>query len=67
MEISREDEEITKRHLTYLQLKLENLKEPLKKKLAGNIKITARVSMLMKGVNRKFKIRSGHWKTTGET
>ena len=38
MEISREDEEITKRHLTYLQLKLENLKEPLKKKLAGNIK-----------------------------
>ena len=23
--------------------------------------------MLMEGVNRKFEIRSDHWKTTGET
>ena len=43
-------------------------KRTFEKKLVGNIKkITARVAILVYGVNRKFEIRSDHWKTTVET
>ena len=49
-----------------LQWKLK-IQKTFEKKLTGNIKMTASVSMLTKGVNRKFEIRSDHWKTTVKT
>ena len=41
-----------------LKLKLDNLNEAMKTKIACNIKMTARVCMHMSGVNKTYKIRS---------
>ena len=56
-----------KEALNLATTEIRKSKRTFENKLACNIKkMTARVSMLMEGVNRKFEIRSDHWKTTGE-
>ena len=67
---SRKDDDYAnyKEALNLATTEIRKSKRTFEKKLADNIKnYSKRFYAYIKNINRKFEIRSDHWKTTGET